>query len=69
MRKWTLKILKRLIDWLSVQYTKILPNNEPDLPYHSLSPTDEAEKVEDYLDTIEWALNNRDKIVTTQQQS
>ncbi len=62
MKKWTLKILKRLIDWLSVQYTNFLPNNETNLPYNSLSPTDEAEKVEDYLDTIEWALKNRKKI-------
>lgn len=62
MKKWTLKILKGLIDWLSIQYTKHLPNNETNLPYNSLAPTDEAEKVEDYLDTIEWALKNRNKI-------
>jgi len=62
MKKWILKILKGLIDWLSIQYTKHLPNNETNLPYNSLSPTDEAEKVEDYLDSIEWALINRNKI-------
>ncbi len=62
MKKWTLKILKGVIDWLSVQYIKYLPKNKIDLPYLPLSPTNEAEKVEDYLNTLEWALNNRDKI-------
>jgi hypothetical protein len=62
MKVWTLKMLKKIIDWLSVQYNKFLPKNEIDLPYHSLSPTDEAEKVEDYLNTLEWTLQNRHKI-------
>ncbi len=62
MKKWFLNVLKKIIDWLSVQYIKCLPKNKIDLPYLPLSPTDEAEKVEDYLNTLEWALNNRDKI-------
>lgn len=55
-------MLKRIIDWLSFQYEKHLPKNEIDLPYQSLSPTENAEKVEDYLDTLDWALSNRKKI-------
>lgn len=62
MKKWSLKVLKKIIDWLSVQYTKYLPKNIIDLPYNSLSPTDEAEKVEEYLNSLEWALQNRHKI-------
>ena len=62
MKKWSLKVFKKIIDWLSVQYSKYLPENIINLPYNSLSPTDEAEKVEDYLNSIEWALQNRSKI-------
>jgi len=62
MKNWILKILKKFIDWLSIQYTKYLPKREIDLPYNSLSPTDNAEKVEYYLETFEWALNNTNKI-------
>jgi hypothetical protein len=62
MKKWSLKVLKKIIDRLSVQYTKYLPKNRIDLPYNPLSPTDEAEKVEEYLNSLEWALQNRHKI-------
>ena len=62
MKKWSLKVLKKIIDWLSVQYTKYLPKDRIDLPFNSLSPTDEAEKVEEYLNSLEWALQNRHKI-------
>ncbi|NPD47960.1 hypothetical protein [Lentimicrobium sp. S6] len=57
-----MKILKRSIDWLSSYYENHLPKNETDLPYQSLSPTENAEQVEDYLETLDWALNNRKKI-------
>lgn len=62
MKNLIKKIIERLISWLSILHENLLPKNNIDLPYNSLSPTDEAEKVEDYLNTLEWALNNRDKI-------
>lgn len=62
MKNRILKILKVFIDWLSTQYTRRLYKAEINLPYNSLSPTDNAEKVDDYLKAIQWALNKRDKI-------
>lgn len=62
MRNWILKLLKKFIDWLLIQHTKYLPKRYDELPYNSLSPTENAEKVEDYLKTIEWTLKNRNKI-------
>lgn len=62
MKKWSLKVLKKIIDWLSVQYANYLPKDSIDLPYNPLSPTDKAEKVEEYLNSLEWALQNRHKI-------
>ncbi|MDX2069430.1 MAG: P-loop NTPase fold protein [Haliscomenobacter sp.] len=62
MKNSILKILKLFIDFLSIQHTKLLTKTEINLPYNSLSPTDNAEKVDDYLNALEWALNKRDKI-------
>lgn len=62
MRKWILKTLKNFIDYLSILHNKIVIKREIELPYNSLSPTDSAEKVEDYLETLEWVLNNKSKI-------
>jgi hypothetical protein len=62
MKKWFLNVLEKIIDFLYIQYTKCLPKNKINLPYLPLSPTDKAEKVEYYLNTLEWALNNRDEI-------
>jgi hypothetical protein len=62
MKNSILKTLKFFIDFLSIQYTKLLTKTEINLPYISLSPTDNAEEVDDYLNALEWALNKRDKI-------
>jgi hypothetical protein len=62
MKNSILKTLKFFIDFLSIQYTKLLTKTEINLPYNSLSPTDNAEEVDDYLNALEWALNKRDKI-------
>jgi len=62
MNNRSLKILKTIIDWLSYFYEKHLHKKKNDLSYNSLSPTNNAEKVEEYLDTLEWALNNSNKI-------
>jgi hypothetical protein len=62
MKDKVLKILELLIEWLSFQYTKLATSVTGDLPYNSLAPTRNAEKAEDYLTTLEWALNNRKEI-------
>jgi DNA replication protein DnaC len=62
MKNWIITKIEKLIDWLSILRKKLLPKRNYDLPFNTLSPTDEAEKIEDYLNTLEWALNNRDKI-------
>jgi len=62
MKNNFLKILKNIIDWLTYHYEKRLPKKKNNLPYNSLTPTENAEKVEDYLNTLDWALNNRNKV-------
>jgi hypothetical protein len=62
MKKRSLKVLKEIIDCLSVQYTKYSAKNIIHSPYNSLSPSDKAEKVEEYLNSLEWALQNKQKI-------
>lgn len=62
MKEKFLKIFKSFIDFLLKQYSNQLPKTDINLPYNSLSPTDNAEKVDDYLNALEWALNKRDKI-------
>lgn len=58
---------KKIIDGLSYFYDKwsseeILRDEKEEHRFHSLSPTDEAENVEEYINAIDWALQNRKKI-------
>jgi hypothetical protein len=62
MIKTILKIFKSFIDWQTKLYSKLLPKVKVNLPYNSLTPTDRAEEVDDYLKTLEWALSKKDEI-------
>lgn len=62
MKDIILKKLKVLIDFLLLRHRKRLPKTQINLPYNSLSPTNNAEKVDDYLNALEWALNERGRI-------
>ena len=57
-----LNFLKYIIDWLSHYYLKFSRHNPEPSPYNSLSPTDNAENIDYYIESLNWALLNRDKI-------
>lgn len=61
MNKFFVKILKSIIVWLTSIYEKSHSIKESQL-YNPLSPTENAEKVDVYLDALTWSLENRGKI-------
>lgn len=55
-------LLKQYIDWLQKKYNNLSnQNTEKKLPYHSLSPTDNAKNGESYFEALSWALKNKKK--------
>ncbi|WP_107040384.1 YobI family P-loop NTPase [Brumimicrobium mesophilum] len=61
-KKNLLNILKKFIDWLTHYYLRFSKNKSESSPYNSLSPTDNAENIDYYIESLNWALLNRDKI-------
>jgi hypothetical protein len=61
MKKYFLQYLKTLIDWLQKVYKNFLDEDQPVLPYASLSPIDNADIDNDYKKSLDWALSNRRK--------
>ena len=61
-KKNLLNILKKLIDWLTHYHLRFSKNKSESSPYNSLSPTDNAENIDYYIESLNWALLNRDKI-------
>lgn len=61
-KKNLLNILKRFIDWLTHYHLQFSKNKSESSPYNSLSPTDEAENIDYYIESLNWALLNRDKV-------
>lgn len=57
-----LYILKKVIDWLTHYYNKNLKQVSGFSPYNALSPTDNAENIDYYIESLNWALLNRKKI-------
>ncbi len=56
-------ILKKIVDYLLHILNKLEEKpNTNNYYYHSLSPTNNAQKVETYLEAIEWALKNSNRI-------
>ncbi len=54
-------VLAKVILWLQKLHAKLALSIVPTLPYASLSATDEAENVNEYLEAIDWAVANRKK--------
>lgn len=61
-KKNLLNILKKFIDWLTHYHLQFSKNKSESSPYNSLSPTDNAENIDYYIESLNWALLNRDKI-------
>lgn len=59
--KKALSAISNLIAWLQNIEAKWTKSDLPTLPYASLSPSDTAENVEEYLLAIDWAIENRKK--------
>lgn len=60
MKSKLLDILKKYIDWLQKQYLWLAHSEEgATLPYHSLSPINDADKDRSYYNALNWALKNR----------
>jgi hypothetical protein len=57
-----LNILKTFIDWLTHYYIKFSKKESELSPYNSLSPTDDAENIDYYIESLNWALLNKRKI-------
>ena len=61
-REKLLDFLKKIIDWLNHYYLKFSKKETESSPYNSLSPTDNAENIDYYVESLNWALLNRNKI-------
>lgn len=61
-KKNLISILKNFIDWLTHYHLKLSKEKSESSPYNSLSPTDNAENIDYYIESLNWALLNRDKI-------
>ena len=61
MKKYVKKHIEKIIRYLS----HILNKFESDLGsgnnFNTLSPTEDAENVENYIDSLDWALKNKNK--------
>jgi hypothetical protein len=55
------KFFKSIIRCIQQNNKKSVKGNDTS-PYNSLSPTNEAENIENYIETLNWALQNRKKI-------
>ncbi|MCD8399463.1 YobI family P-loop NTPase [Tenacibaculum finnmarkense] len=62
IKKKLLNILKEIIDWLAHYHLKFSRKKNEIAPYNSLSPTDNAENIDYYTQSLNWALSNRNKI-------
>jgi len=62
MKKKFLSTLKTIIDWLTALYNRNNIKEISSYTFQSLSPTDEAENIDYYIETLDWALQNRHKI-------
>jgi len=56
------EVLKALIIYLTGVYEKLSSDVKTSLAYNPLSPTDEAGKSDKYIEAIEWALDQSNKI-------
>ena len=55
-------ILEKIISKCSDIYNKLQTNEELKLPYNTLTPTNNAYNVDEYLNSINWALNKKNVI-------
>lgn len=62
MKEKLIIYLKKIIDTLEKIHNKYAINKIDGNNFHSLAPTKNAENNEHYLNTISWALQNKDKI-------
>lgn len=59
MKTLFLKILYKILKLTTILKEKLEQTSDSKLPYISLTATKNAEKAEDYLNALKWALNNR----------
>lgn len=57
-----LNILTIIIGWLTHFHLKLSKTESKSSPYNFLSPTDDAENIDYYTESLNWALLNRNKI-------
>lgn len=62
MKEIVNKYKERFIRFLSNIQKREIPNISDSSFFHSLSPTDDADNVDNYIQSIDWALKNKTKI-------
>lgn len=62
MKESIKKTIEKIIRYLSHILNKLESDLSTDNNFHTLSPTDNAENVDSYIQSLNWALKNKDKI-------
>lgn len=62
MKKFVKKSIEKIIRYLSHILNKFESDFGPENNFNTLSPTDNAENVENYIQSLEWALKNKNRI-------
>lgn len=62
MKEFIRKTIEKIIRYLSHILNKLESELSTNNNFYSLSPTDNAENVDSYIQSINWALKNRDRI-------
>ncbi len=62
MKEFVKKSIEKIIRYLSHILNKFESDFGPESNFNTLSPTDNAENVEYYIQSLEWALKNKNRI-------
>ncbi len=62
MKKILLNVLIKCIDCLQLLHSKVSQNRNSLKAYTPLSPTDEADEIANYIESLDWALQNNKRI-------
>ena len=62
MKKFAKKTIEKIIRYLTYTSSKSESELNVGSNFHTLSPTDNAENVDTYIQSLDWALKNKDKI-------
>lgn len=62
MKEFTKKAIKKTIQYLSHLLNKLESEVSTSNHFHTLSPTEEAENADSYIQSLDWALKNKNRI-------